>query len=143
MVPLVCVSFLLQVTRLPNNINQVACSSDRATAVCSLALAQFQLNSMLRQEGASLHQQTSQPKPITWWIDNLLEQVTSQAHMQLNLERFFLPTEQACSLHHQHIRLVRTSGMWRMMGPVRSYRGGRSIGGASGASPLCRQRRRW
>ncbi len=76
------------------------------TALCSLLLAQFRR--LLRQEGAFLHQDTCQAKPVTWWIDELLVQVTSQAHLQLRLERFLPPTTTACALDHPNISIARS-----------------------------------
>ena len=71
-------------------------------------MAQFRR--LLRQEGAFLHQDAVYipSKPIAWWIDGILEQVTNQSHIQLRLERYLTPTEHTCTLNHQKIRLGRT-----------------------------------
>ena len=105
-VPLIVVCYLLKLPRIPMYIAQIACDSDRNTAVCSLVIAQFRR--LLRQEGAFLHQDTGQAKRITWWIDELLVQVTSESHLQLRLDRYMPPVVRACSLDHQNIRLART-----------------------------------
>ena len=47
-------------------------------------------------------------KPVTWWVDELLVQVTSQAHLQRRLERYLPPTLRACTLDHHYIRITRT-----------------------------------
>ena len=79
--------------------------SDRNTAVCSLVIAQFRR--LLRQEGAFLHQNAGLPRPPTWWIDELLSQVTRQSHLQLRLERYLPPVQQACTLNHSNLQLSR------------------------------------
>ena len=104
-VPLIAAVRLLSISSLPNNINQIAVQSDRNTAVCSLVIAQF--GRLLRQEGAFLHQNTCLAKPPTWWIDELLCQITRQSHLQLRLERFLPPTQQACTLNHTNLQLSR------------------------------------
>ena len=81
--------------------------NDRYTAVCSLVISQFRR--LLRQEGAFLHQDSSQGKPVTWWIDELLVQVTRQAHLQLRLDRYSPPTSKACSLDHSNSCLAGTA----------------------------------
>ena len=97
-VPLVAACRLLTIPSLPCSLNQIAVESDRHTAVCSLVVAQFRR--LLRQEGAFLHQDASTAKPVTWWIDELLSQITSQAHLQLRLERFLPPAQRTCTLDH-------------------------------------------
>ena len=104
-VPLIGAVRLLSISSLPNNINQIAVQSDRNTAVCSLVIAQFRR--LLRQEGAFLHQNACLAKPPTWWIDELLCQITRQSHLQLRLERFLPPTQQACTLNHTNPQLSR------------------------------------
>ena len=104
-VPLVAAGRLLCVSSLPHSINQIAIMSDRNTAVCSLVIAQFRR--LLRQEGAFLHQNAGPPKPPTWWIDELLSQVTRQSHLQLRLERYLPPVQQACTLNHSNLQLSR------------------------------------
>ena len=89
-VPIVVACRLLSIPFLPSCLNQIAGESDRHTAVCSLVVAQFRR--LLRQEGAFLHQDACLAKPVTWWIDELLVQITSQAHLQLRLERFLPAT---------------------------------------------------
>ncbi len=105
-VPLVAASRLLNILPFPGSLNQIAVESDRHTAVCSLVVAQFRR--LLRQEGAFLHQDASLAKPPTWWIDELLSQITSQAHLQLRLERFLPPTQQVCTLSHANMQLTRS-----------------------------------
>ena len=104
-VPLITAGRLLNIPSLPNNINQIAVESDRNAAVCSLVVAQFRR--LLRQEGAFLHQNASLAKPPTWWIDELLCQITRQSHLQLRLERLLPPTQQACTLNHTNMQLSR------------------------------------
>ena len=96
---------LLNIFPLPSSLNQIAVESDRRTAVCSLVVAQFRR--LLRQEGAFLHQDASLAKP-PWWIDELLCQITRQAHLQLRLERFLPPTQQVCTLNHTNMQLSRS-----------------------------------
>ena len=102
-VPLIAAVRLLSISSLPNSINQIAVQSDRNTAVCSLVIAQFRR--LLRQEGAFLHQNACLAKPPTWWIDELLCQITRQSHLQLRLERFLPPAQQACTLNHTNLQL--------------------------------------
>ena len=106
-VPTIVARYLLRLPYLPDCLDQVAGDNDRSVAVCSIVLAQFRR--LLRQEGAFLHQTTCQAKPVTWWIDELLVFITSQAHLQLRLERFLPPTARACTLDHQLLRITRTA----------------------------------
>ena len=105
-VPLIVSCHLLKLPRIPSCLSQIAGNNDRNTAVCSLVIAQFRR--LLRQEGAFLHQETCQAKSITWWVDELLVQVTGQAHLQLRLDRYMPPVIRACSLDHHNIRITRT-----------------------------------
>ena len=105
-VPIIVAGHLLRLPLLPDCLNQIAGDSDRNTAVCSLVVAQFRR--LLRQEGAFLHQDACQAKPVTWWIDELLVQITSQAHLQLRLERFLPPALRVCTLDHSNIRITRS-----------------------------------
>ena len=104
--PIIVACHLLKLPRIPSGLNQIAGDNDRNTAICSLVIAQFRR--LLRQEGAFLHQDTCQAKPVTWWVDELLVQVTRQAHLQLRLERYLPPTLRACTLDHHNIRITRT-----------------------------------
>ena len=105
-VPAIVAGHLLRPPRIPDCLNQIAGDNDRNTAICSLVVAQFRR--LLRQEGAFLHQDASQAKSVTWWIDELLVQITSQAHLQLRLERFLVPISRNCTLDHHNIRIART-----------------------------------
>ena len=75
------------------------------TLQCAPFIAQFRR--LLRQEGAFLHQNACLAKPPTWWIDELLCQITRQSHLQLRLERFLPPAQQACTLNHTNLQLSR------------------------------------
>ena len=108
-VPTLVAKYLLKLSTLPEGLNQIALVTDRRVAICSLVVSQFRR--LLRQEGAFLHQTAGQAKPITWWVDELLVSITSQAHLQLRLERFLPPASRVCTLDHQLLCITRSAAI--------------------------------
>ncbi len=83
-VPLIVVIAILKPGHVNLTICQLACQSPRHAVICTLILASFRR--LLRQEGAFLHQQAAEAKPVLWWIMKLHESVARDAHVQLHVD---------------------------------------------------------
>ena len=103
-VPLIVALSILRPARVVDNIGQLARMGVKHAVTCTLVLASFRR--LLRQEGAFLHQQCSDPKNVLWWITTLHEMVANDSHIELGVE---YPTrtwaQGCCSLSAQHVSI--------------------------------------
>ena len=83
-VPLIVALSILRPTCWVDNIGQLARMGVKHAVTCTLVLAAFRR--LLRQEGAFLHQQCSDPKDVLWWITTLHEMVATDSHIELGVE---------------------------------------------------------
>ncbi len=83
-VPLIVATAILRPGANNLTLCQLACQSPRNAVVCTLILACFRR--LLRQEGAFLHQQAAEAKPVQWWIMKVHEGVARDAHVQLQID---------------------------------------------------------
>jgi len=87
-----------------DNLDQLATTSSRSAAVCTLVIVNFRR--LLRQEGAFLHQTTAEAKHVLWWIQQLQADVAKEAHIELGV-KFPLPRTpiQGCIVNVEGIEL--------------------------------------
>ena len=103
-VPLVVAHAILQPSVPVATLNELALMSNRHIAVCTIIIVNFRR--LLRQEGAFLHQKTNDPRPISWWIQQLHAEVAQEAHYELGVSYPLTKSGGAnCLLTAEHVEL--------------------------------------
>ena len=82
-IPLVVAHAILRPSLPLSTLNEIALMSPRHTAVCTIIVVNFRR--LLRQEGAFLHQKSNDPRPISWWVQQLHAEVAQEAHYELGV----------------------------------------------------------